>query len=268
MDASASANGRRRIVLSGHNLHHAFGGVFAVSGMNLTLRESSITGLIGPNGAGKSTLFHLLSGVIRPKVGRVELFGEAVTELPTHERAQRGMVRSFQLAREFGPLTVLENLLLAPKNQLGERLLPLFFSPARVKAEQKEIYRRAVDVLALSRLTSLRNEYSVNLSGGQKKLLELGRALMTDCPVILLDEPGAGVNPALMGVLTDMIRQLNTDHGKTFLIIEHDMDFIARLCDPVIVMAEGRHLMEASFAEIRRDPRVVEAYLGGATAHV
>lgn len=268
MHVSDSADGRPRIVLSGKNLQHAFGGVRAVSDMNLTLRQSSITGLIGPNGAGKSTLFDLLSGVIRPTVGRVELFGEDVTNQPTHERARRGMVRSFQLAREFGSLTVLENLLLAPKNQFGERLLPLFFSPARVKAEQEEIYRRALDVLALSRLASLRNEYSGNLSGGQKKLLELGRALMTDCPVILLDEPGAGVNPALMGLLTDMIRQLNIEYGKTFLIIEHDMDFIARLCDPVIVMTEGRHLTEAPFAEIRRDPRVVEAYLGGATARV
>lgn len=267
MPASVPADGRSRVVLSGHDLQHAFGGVRAVSGMDLTLREGSITGLIGPNGAGKSTLFHLLSGVIRPNAGRVELFGEDVTRLSTHGRAQRGMVRSFQLAREFGPLTVLENLLLAPQNQLGEQLLPLFFKPARVKAEQHDIYQRAVDVLALSRLTPLRNEYSVNLSGGQKKLLELGRALMTDCPVILLDEPGAGVNPALMGLLTDMIRRLNTEYGKTFLIIEHDMDFVARLCNPVIVMTEGRHLMEAPFGEVRSDPRVIEAYLGGTPAH-
>lgn len=267
MHDSATGEGPPRIVLSGRDLQKSFGGVRAVSGMNLELRERSITGLIGPNGAGKSTLFHLLSGVIRPDSGRVELFGDDITTLPTHERAQRGMVRSFQLAREFGPLTVLENLLLAPQKQRGERLLPLFFSPSKVRAEQEDLYQRAVDVLALSQLTPLRNEYAVNLSGGQKKLLELGRALMTDCSVILLDEPGAGVNPALMGLLTEMIRRLNAEHGKTFLIIEHDMDFIARLCDPVIVMTEGRHLIEASFEEIRRDPAVIEAYLGGAVAH-
>lgn len=265
--ASVPVENPPRIVLAGRNLRKSFGGVHAVRGMDFTLREGSITGLIGPNGAGKSTLFHLLSGVIRPDSGRVQLFGEDVTTLPTHERTQRGMVRSFQLAREFGPLTVLENLLLAPQKQCGERLLPLFFSPSKVRTEQKALYQRALDVLALSRLTALRNEYAVNLSGGQKKLLELGRALMTNCPVILLDEPGAGVNPTLMGLLTDMIRRLNTEYGKTFLIIEHDMDFVARLCHPVIVMTEGRHLTEASFEEIRKDPAVIEAYLGGTAAH-
>ncbi|MCC7041817.1 MAG: ABC transporter ATP-binding protein [Burkholderiales bacterium] len=231
--------------------------------MSITLREGSITGLIGPNGAGKSTLFHLLSGVIVPDAGHVELFGVDVTALPPHERARRGLVRSFQLAREFGALTVLENLLLAPQAQCGERLLPLFFRPARVTAEERQVYARAREVLDLARLTPLRNEYAVNLSGGQKKLLELGRALMTGCPVILLDEPGAGVNPALMGLLTDMIRRLNSEFRKTFLIIEHDMDLVARLCDPVIVMTDGRHLAEGSFETVRKDPEVIRAYLGG-----
>ena len=255
------------IVLQGQNLSRSFGGVNAVNGMDMALRRGTITGLVGPNGAGKSTLCHLLSGVVQPNSGRVELFGVDVTQLATHERAHRGMVRSFQLAREFGAMTVLENLMLAPQGQSGETLSALFFKPREVLRQERQIYDRACEVLQLSKLAALRNEYAGNLSGGQKKLLELGRCLMTDCPVILLDEPGAGVNPALMGLLTEMIRALNRDHGKTFLIVEHDMDFIARLCDPVIVMAEGRLLVEGSFGQVKRDPRVIEAYLGGEAKH-
>ncbi len=255
------------IVLRGKNLFRSFGGVKAVANMDLALRRGTITGLVGPNGAGKSTLFHLLSGVVQPNSGKVELFGNDVTGLAPHERARRGMVRSFQLAREFGDMTVMENLLLAPQGQSGESLGALFFQPREVLRQERQIYDRACEVLDLSNLAPLRNEYAGNLSGGQKKLLELGRCLMTDCPVILLDEPGAGVNPALMGVLTEIIRALNRDHGKTFLIVEHDMDFIARLCDPVIVMAEGRLLVEGSFEQVKSDPRVIEAYLGGEVKH-
>lgn len=257
------ATAQSDIVLSGKDLRRSFGGIQAVAGMSFTLRRGSITGLIGPNGAGKSTLFHLISGVIRPHSGRVMLFGEEVTNRRPHERAQLGMVRSFQLSREFGALTVLENLMLAPQNQIGESLFPLFFQSGRVRAREKDIYVQAVDVLKTTGLTPLRDEYAGNLSGGQKKLLELARALMTGCSIILLDEPGAGVNQTLMHTLTDMIERLNVEHGKTFLIIEHDMDLIARLCDPVIVMTEGRHLVEGPFDEVRRDTRVIQAYLGG-----
>jgi len=242
----------------------AFGGVHAVDGLDLDLREGTITGLIGPNGAGKSTAFNLITGVIRAEAGTVRLNGEDISRLPPYRRARKGMIRTFQLAREFGRLTVLENLMLAPQMQLGERLGPVFFSPGRVRAADDRVHARARDVLEISRLAPVRDEYAANLSGGQKKLLELARTLMIDCSVVLLDEPGAGVNPALMNTLRDMIQELNRDHGKTFLIVEHDMDMIAALCDPVIVMTEGRNLVEGSFDEVRRDRRVIEAYLGGA----
>ena len=253
-----------RNVLEAHGLVRAFGGVKAVDGLDLDLREGTITGLIGPNGAGKSTAFNLITGVIRAQAGTVRLNGEDISRLPSYRRARKGMIRTFQLAREFGRLTVLENLMLAPQMQLGERLGPVFFTPGRVREADDRVHARAGEVLEISRLAALRDEYAGNLSGGQKKLLELARTLMIDCSVVLLDEPGAGVNPALMNTLRDMIRELNREHGKTFLIVEHDMDMIAALCDPVMVMTEGRRLTEGSFEAIRRDRRVIEAYLGGA----
>ena len=253
-----------RTVLEARGLVRAFGGVKAVDGLDLDLREGTITGLIGPNGAGKSTAFNLITGVIRAQAGTVRLNGEDISRLPSYRRARKGMIRTFQMAREFGRLTVLENLMLAPQMQLGERLGPVFATPGRVREADDRVHARAGEVLEISRLAALRDEYAGNLSGGQKKLLELARTLMIDCSVVLLDEPGAGVNPALMNTLRDMIRELNREHGKTFLIVEHDMDLIAALCDPVMVMTEGRRLTEGSFEAIRRDRRVIEAYLGGA----
>ena len=253
-----------RVLLSAEGLTRRFGGVRAVDDMRFSLCEGSITGLIGPNGAGKSTLFNLVTGVDRSSSGSVTLFGEDITKLRPYQRARKGMIRTFQLSREFGRLTVLENLMLAPQQQLGERLPAIFFQPGAVRRSDDAVYERALEVLQISRLEPLRDEYAANLSGGQKKLLELARTLMIECSIILLDEPGAGVNPALMQTLRDMIVELNRDHGKTFMIVEHDMDLIAALCDPVIVMTEGRHLMEGSFDEVRSDPRVIEAYLGGA----
>ena len=253
-----------RNVLEARGLVRAFGGVKAVDGLDLDLREGTITGLIGPNGAGKSTAFNLITGVIRAQAGTVRLNGEDISRLPSYRRARKGMIRTFQMAREFGRLTVLENLMLAPQMQLGERLGPVFFTPGRVREADDRVHARAGEVLEISYLAALRDEYAGNLSGGQKKLLALARTLMIDCSVVLLDEPGAGVNPALMNTLRDMIRELNRDHGKTFLIVEHDMDMIAALCDPVMVMTEGRRLTEGSFEAIRRDRRVIEAYLGGA----
>lgn len=264
MNAPQTQPGPVPPILQAEGLSLAFGGVRAVAGMNLSVAPGTITGLIGPNGAGKSSTFNLITGVMRPQSGRVLLRGEDITRLPTYQRARRGMIRTFQLAREFGRLTVLENLMLAPQMQLGERLLPVFLRPGGVRAEDDRIYAQATEVMEIARLSPLRDEYAANLSGGQKKLLELARTLMIDCSLILLDEPGAGVNPALMQTLREMIRALNRDHGKTFLVVEHDMDLIAALCDPVIVMAEGRHLAEGTFDAIRRDSRVIEAYLGGA----
>jgi len=263
-DAAATPDALSGIALEARGLVRAFGGVKAVDGLDLDLREGTISGLIGPNGAGKSTAFNLITGVLRAQAGTVRLRGADISGLRPFRRARKGMIRSFQLSREFGRLTVLENLMLAPQLQLGERLGAIFLNPRQVREADERVYARAVEVLEISRLAPLRDEYAANLSGGQKKLLELARTLMIECSVILLDEPGAGVNPALMNTLRDMIQELNRDHGKTFLIVEHDMDLIAMLCDPVIVMTEGRKLMEGSFDEVRRDARVIEAYLGGA----
>lgn len=250
-------------LLSADGLARRFGGLQAVDDMHLAVPMGSITGLIGPNGAGKSTLFNLLSGVIRPQAGRVLYRGHDVTRLPPYRRARLGMVRTFQLSREFAGLTVLENLMLAPQLQLGERLWPLFRSPAAVSSADDRVYEQALHVLEIARLTALKDVYAADLSGGQKKLLELARTLMIDCRLILLDEPGAGVNPALMGTLMTMIRELNGEHGKTFLIVEHDMDLIGKLCDQVVVMSEGRFLCEGSFDAVRQNPAVIDAYLGG-----
>ncbi len=251
-------------MLQAKNLSRSFGGIHAVRDMSIEVEQGSITGLIGPNGAGKSTLFNLLSGVIRPHSGQVTYNGNDITKLAPYLRARQGLIRTFQLSREFGRMTVLENLMLSPQQQLGEKLWPVFSRPQAVKERDREIYERAEEVLEISRLEPLRDAYAADLSGGQKKLLELARTLMIDCDLILLDEPGAGVNPALMKTLTDMIRRLNTEHGKTFLLVEHDMDLIAQLCDPVVVMAQGAHLMSGTFDEVRADQTVIEAYLGSA----
>ncbi|MBO6815866.1 MAG: ABC transporter ATP-binding protein [Rhizobiaceae bacterium] len=252
------------VMLQAKNLSRSFGGIHAVRDMSIDVEQGSITGLIGPNGAGKSTLFNLLSGVIRPHSGQVTYNGNDITKLAPYLRARQGLIRTFQLSREFGRMTVLENLMLSPQQQLGEKLWPVFSRPQAVRERDREIYERAEEVLEISRLEPLRDAYAADLSGGQKKLLELARTLMIDCDLILLDEPGAGVNPALMKTLTDMIRRLNTEHGKTFLLVEHDMDLIAQLCDPVVVMAQGAHLMSGTFDEVRADQTVIEAYLGSA----
>jgi len=249
-------------ILSCRDLHKSFGGVAAVDGMTLDVAPGGITGLIGPNGAGKSTLFNIVSGVIAAQEGTVHLFGQDVTGLKPHKIARRGMIRTFQLSREMTRLTVLENLMLAPQNQAGEKLSAVFFSRPLVRRQEEENFARAKDVLETVNLTKVMDEYAGNLSGGQKKLLELARALMIDPRLILLDEPAAGVNPALMGLLMETIETLNKEAGKTFLIVEHDMDLVARLCGHVVVMAEGRHLTEGTFDEVTRDARVMEAYLG------
>ncbi len=240
-----------------------FGGLLAVNHCSITIETGSITGLIGPNGAGKTTLFNIIAGFLRPSAGRIHLDGQDITALPPHRRFHLGLVRTFQIPREFGRMTTLENLLVVPPDQAGERIHNSWFRWPRVCSQERELRDRAEKVLDFLTLSPVGDELAANLSGGQKKLLELGRTMMTDAKVVLLDEPGAGVNRTLLAQLAASIRRLNRERGYTFCIIEHDMDLIAELCDPVIVMAEGRVIARGSMEEIRADPEVQEAYLGG-----
>jgi branched-chain amino acid transport system ATP-binding protein len=250
-------------MISAHHISKSFGGIRAVADCSLRVERGQILGLIGPNGAGKTTLFNMLAGFMAPDSGRIELDGEDVTGRRPHELFRRGLVRTFQIAHELARMTVLENLMVVPPGQRGEHLLTALFRPARVKAEERAFRERAEEVLGRLKLGPLRFELAGNLSGGQKKLLELGRAMMTDAKIVLLDEIGAGVNRSLMAELAGYIERLNRDQGYSFCNIEHDMDLIARLCDPVVVMAEGRVLTRGSMAEIRANDAVIEAYLGG-----
>jgi branched-chain amino acid transport system ATP-binding protein len=250
-------------MISAHHISKSFGGIRAVADCSLTVERGQILGLIGPNGAGKTTLFNMLAGFMAPDSGRIELDGEDVTGRRPHELFRRGLVRTFQIAHELARMTVLENLMVVPPGQSGEHLMTALFRPGRVRAEERIFRERAEEVLGRLKLGALRFELAGNLSGGQKKLLELGRAMMTDAKIVLLDEIGAGVNRSLMAELAFYIERLNREHGYSFCIIEHDMDLIARLCDPVVVMAEGRVLTRGSMAEIRANDAVIEAYLGG-----
>jgi branched-chain amino acid transport system ATP-binding protein len=237
--------------------------VEALAGCTLSVHEGSITGLIGPNGAGKTTLFNVISGLTPADDGEIRLAGDRIDGLSAHAIARRGVIRTFQIPRPLGRMTVLENVLVYGHAQPGEGLARVFASPARVTAEERRLRARAHTILESVDLGPLADARAETLSGGQKKLLELARVLMADPRVILLDEPGAGVNPTLMRSLVAAIRALRAA-GRTFLLIEHDMDLVTELCDPVIVMAQGRTLLEGPFAEVRRDPRVLEAYLGTA----
>jgi branched-chain amino acid transport system ATP-binding protein len=244
------------------HLSKSFGGIHAVNDCSLAVAKGSVTGLIGPNGAGKSTLFNIIAGLFPPSSGTVALDGADVTGWPAHKLFHSGLARTFQIAQEFTRMTVIENLMAVPAKQSGENLLRAWFSWGKVLGEERALRERAREVLGQLRLTHLEREYAGNLSGGQKKLLELGRTMMIRPKVVLLDELGAGVNRTLLGELAGEIERLNRDHGYTFFVIEHDMDLIARLCDPVIVMAEGRVLVQGTMAEIRRNEAVIEAYLG------
>jgi branched-chain amino acid transport system ATP-binding protein len=237
--------------------------VEALAGCTLAVHEGSITGLIGPNGAGKTTLFNVITGLTRADGGEIRLAGDRIDRLSADAIARRGLARTFQIPRPLGRMTVLENVLVYAHAQPGEGLARVFASPARVRASERRLRQRAHEILESVELGPLAGARAETLSGGQKKLLELARVLMGDPRVVLLDEPGAGVNPTLMRSLVDSIRALRTA-GRTFLLIEHDMDLVTELCDPVIVMAQGRTLLEGPFAEVRRDPRVLEAYLGTA----
>ena len=245
------------------NVVKRFGGVVAVDGCSLEVAPGSMTGLIGPNGAGKTTLFNLIAGFFPPTSGRILLDGREVTGRRTDELFHLGLVRTFQIPHEFSRMTVLENLLVVPPGQSGETLLTALFGWGRIRAEEARVRARALEVLDFLRLSHVAGQPAGALSGGQKKLLELGRAMMSGARTILLDEPAAGVNRTLLATLRDDLKRLHRE-GYTCLVIEHDMDFIGDLCDPIYVMAEGRVLMKGTMAQIRADERVQEAYLGGA----
>ncbi len=244
------------------NIHKSFGGFKALNGASLEIEEGSITGLIGPNGAGKTTLFNVIAGALPPTSGTVFLDGEDVTGLPPHELFKKGMLRTFQIAHEFSTMTVRENLMMVPDNQLGENLLHALFSGKKVREQDAEIRKKADEVIEFLEISHVANELAGNLSGGQKKLLELGRTMMVDAKVVFLDEVGAGVNRTLLNTIGDAIIRLNKERGYTFCMIEHDMDFIGRMCDPVIVMAEGMVLAKGTAAEVQANEQVIEAYLG------
>ncbi len=259
--ANVGASSRRDMIVV-EDLHKHFGGFHAVDGASLAIKEGSITGLIGPNGAGKTTLFNVIAGVLKPTSGRVFMAGEEITGLPPHDLFHRGLLRTFQIAHEFSSMTVRENLMMVPGGQSGETLLNAWFAPARIRAEERALAQKADEVLDFLTIDHLADEKAGNLSGGQKKLLELGRTMMVDARVVFLDEVGAGVNRTLLNTIGDAIIRLNKERGYTFCVIEHDMDFIARLCDPVICMAEGKVLAQGTIDEIKNNEQVIEAYLG------
>ena len=244
------------------DIHKHFGGFHAVDGASLTIREGSITGLIGPNGAGKTTLFNVIAGLLPPTSGRVTMAGEDITGLPPHELFHKGLLRTFQIAHEFHSMTVRENLMMVPGSQSGETLWNAWFHRGRIASEEQDLRRKADEVLEFLTIAHLADEKAGNLSGGQKKLLELVRTMMVDARIVFLDEVGAGVNRTLLMTIADAILRLNRERGYTFVVIEHDMDFIDKLCDPVICMAEGRVLAEGTLAEIKANEQVIEAYLG------
>jgi len=249
-------------ILKVEKLTKYFGGLAAVSNCSLNIKQGSITGIIGPNGSGKSTLFNLIAGNLKPNSGKVLFNNEDITEIPSYELFTKGILRTFQIAHEFTNLTVLENLMMVPGDQSGENLMNALLKPKLIKKEEEMIRNKAYEVIDFLNLKHLANELAGNLSGGQKKLLELGRTMMVDAKLVLLDEVGAGVNRTLLKDLGSAIEKLNKEKGYTFCMIEHDMDFIGRLCDPVIVMAEGSVLFEGSVEDAKKDEKVIESYLG------
>ncbi|WP_216629286.1 ABC transporter ATP-binding protein [Pararhizobium mangrovi] len=250
-------------MLEVRGLAKSFGGLRAIDDCTLSVRKGTITGLIGPNGAGKTTLFNLITGFFQPDAGAVRLDGDDITGLKPNAIFDKGLCRTFQTPREHPTMSVLENLMLVASNQTGEQFWNCWFRSGAVRRQEEEIRAKAMEVLEFVDLTRLADEYAGKLSGGQKKLLELARILMTEPKIVLLDEPGAGINRTLMKRLSENIETLREERGITFLLIEHDMDLVMRLCDPVIVMSEGHKLMEGPPEKVQNDPHVLEAYLGG-----
>ncbi len=263
MLANLNGSEDQRSILSVERVSKAFGGLMAVNDLSLQVTPRTITGLIGPNAAGKTTLFNLIAGMYKPDNGAIYYGGQRIDGLPPHKVFHRGICRTFQITRELKLMTVLENLMLVPSGQAGENLLHTWLQPWRVRTQERELKEKALEVLRFVNLIDLRDEYAGNLSAGQKKLLELARTMMANPQLILLDEPGAGVNPTLLNRLVEYIQRLAFEQGVTIFLIEHDMDLVMNTCDPVIVMSSGEKLAEGPPAMIRRDEQVLEAYLGG-----
>jgi branched-chain amino acid transport system ATP-binding protein len=264
-DAGAPADAREgypRKVLRAEGLEKRFGGVAAVDNVSLVVRSNEIVGLIGPNGAGKTTLFDLLAGEQKPSAGRIFVNDVAVEGAPAHARIGCGLGRTFQIPRPFAGMTLVENVMLGGRGQSGERPWPNWLTPGRVAREERAIFEKAMALLDFVTLAPLAHQPARVLSGGQRKLLELARIMMAEPKILLLDEPAAGVNPALLEVIIERIATINRQ-GAAFLVIEHNMEMVARLCGHVFVMASGRMLCEGSPNKIAEDPRVIEAYLGG-----
>ena len=257
-----SAPERNGTILELSDVVKHFGGVAAVAGAELDVRRGSITALIGPNGAGKTTLFNIVSGFYKPERGVITFEGERIDRKPPHAIAKRGLVRTFQITKALTKMSVLENMMLAAPNQPGEHLWRLVFTPRSARAREREVRERAHQLLKLVRLDRLAGHYAGTLSGGQRKLLEFGRALMRDPTMIMLDEPMAGVNPALGLELLDHMKRLQEERGTTFLLIEHDMEVVMNVSERVIVMNEGRVISAGPPDEVRRDQAVIDAYLG------
>ena len=244
------------------NVSKHFGGIKAVEDVSININKGSITGLIGPNGAGKTTLFNIIAGFYSADFGEILFEGENISSLRSDELFKKGILRTFQIAHEFENLSVRENLMMVPGNQTGETIFHSWISRSKIRREERENSKKASEVMEFLNLDLLEDERAGSLSGGQKKLLELGRTMMVDAKIVLLDEVGAGVNKTLLKKIGESIKTLNKDLGYTFFMIEHDIEFISSLCDPVIVMTEGTVLTEGNVSAIRNDERVIEAYLG------
>ena len=249
-------------ILSVRNLTKRFGGLVALNNCNIDIEENSITGIIGPNGSGKSTLFNVITGHLKPEEGSVLYNNNDITGLESYELFSLGMLRTFQIAHEFTNMSVVENLMVVPGNQNGESLLYSLLNRKKINEEDKIIRNKAFEVLEFLKIDHLKNELAGNLSGGQKKLLELARTMMVDAKIVFLDEVGAGVNKTLLNDIADSIQRLNKEKGYTFCMIEHDFELISKLCDPIIVLAEGSVLFKGTSNEIRNNEEVIESYLG------
>ncbi len=262
MTAAPTANTTAATALTCRNLRKSFGGKVAVDGAQIDVPQGLVTALIGPNGAGKSTVVNMFSGFMQPDAGTIQLDEIDVTGWASHRIARRGLIRTFQLSRELQGLTVLENLLVTPTNQLGESLKNIYFRPGKVKQQEREYLERACQLLNDYGLYEVRANWARELSGGQKRLLELARAVMAQPRVLLLDEPMAGVNPVLVDQIGAHILKLKSD-GVTVLMVEHNLGVVERICDHVVVLAEGRTLATGRMSDLRSNPAVVQSYLGG-----